>query len=97
MPVVSPVSLAAHILHRDTLDVVRALEEARAAAPGATEGLLLVLTLFTAGGTVTHHAGMETVGVVRARTGNICLVVTHLGAGSSPQQEDQHTAQLYHI
>ena len=83
--VVSPVSLAAHILLREPLEVVRALDQPRAAAPGATEDLLLILAFFTGGGTIADRAGRETVGQVSARTGNISLVVTERRSGRPGQ------------
>ena len=97
MPVVSPVSLAADILLWDTLQVVRALHQARAAAPGATEDLLLVLAVFTGGGTIADQAGRQAAAQLSARTGNISLVLTERRSHRPCQYEDQHTEELYHI
>ena len=94
VPVISPVSSAADILLWDALQVVRTLDQAGAAAPGATELLLLILAVFTGGGTIADQAGRKAAGQV-SRTGNISIVITELRAGPPCQYEDQHTAQLY--
>ena len=83
----------------DALQVVWTLDQAGAAAPGATELLLLVLAVFTGGGTIADQAGRKAAAQV-SRTGNVSLVITGLRSGPPCQYEDQHTAQfylLYHI
>ena len=97
VPGVSPASLAADIQLWDTLEVVRALDQARAAGPGATEDLLLVLAVPTGGRTIADRAGGETAGLDTARTGNVSLVVTNLGAGRHQEEEEEHKADTYHI
>ena len=97
VPVVSPVSLAAHILLWQTLEVVRALDKPRAAAPGSTEDLLLILAVFTGGETIADQARWEAAAQATARTGNISLVVTERRSSSPCQEEDHHTPELYHI